>query len=37
MSNRWMRSLKEVQDDDRIDKKRIGELDRDMGQLIDTL
>ena len=34
MYNRWIRSLKEVHDDDRIDKKRMGELDRGMGQLI---
>ena len=37
MYNRWIRSLKEVHDDDRIDKKRMGELDRGMDQLIDKL
>ena len=37
MYNRWMRSLKEVQDDDQIDKKRMDQLDRGMGQLIDKL
>ena len=37
MYNWWMRSLKEVQDDDRIDKKRMGELYRGMGQLTEIL
>ena len=37
MYNRWMRSLKDLQEDDRIDKNMMGELDCGMNEMMNKL